>query len=355
MDLTDTIYEAALLPDQWPAAMEGMAALSGAAEGSMLLFRDGAPPHLVGFNLDPATIEGFRQSWDKSPATQWGLRSARAEFLSFRDHVPAHLLESDPAVTLLVERGLDDQIVSVHPLEDGRALGFMFARRGVDGPFGAHDRAALNALRPHLVRAGLVAARLERERAHTMTATLDRLGLAAAVIDTASRVIAVNTAFEALPDMLIPTAFGGVALRDRVKDARFRDALARAGRGADGPAISIPVAADDAHPPMILHLLPICGQAQDIFISGHVLLVAVPVGRRGAPAPELLRGLFDLTAAEARLTHELMTGARLPGIAARTGLSVHTLRVQLRAVMAKTGTHRQAELMRLLAIAPDES
>jgi len=63
----------------------------------------------------------------------------------------------------------------------------------------------------------------------------------------------------------------------------------------------------------------------------------------------MLHGLFDLTEAEARLVGELAVGGALPEIADRIGLSHHTLRAQLRAILAKTGVHRQAELLQLLA------
>jgi DNA-binding CsgD family transcriptional regulator len=44
-----------------------------------------------------------------------------------------------------------------------------------------------------------------------------------------------------------------------------------------------------------------------------------------------------------------VNGRTLPEIAVRTGRSHHTLRAQLRSVLAKTGVHRQAELLQLLA------
>lgn len=78
-------------------------------------------------------------------------------------------------------------------------------------------------------------------------------------------------------------------------------------------------------------------------------MVVSQVTRKAIPQPELLYGLFDLTPAEARLTRELLDGGALPEIAARVGLSHHTLRIQLRSIMAKTGTRRQAELTQLLA------
>ena len=65
--------------------------------------------------------------------------------------------------------------------------------------------------------------------------------------------------------------------------------------------------------------------------------------------PEIhLRSLFALTPAEARLASAMSTGEPLETVAGRCGISYETARVVLKAVFAKTGTHRQAELISLL-------
>ena len=73
--------------------------------------------------------------------------------------------------------------------------------------------------------------------------------------------------------------------------------------------------------------------------------VAVP----DAPTAELLSGLFDLTPAEARVARALATGLSIEDTARRFGVSMQTVRNQLRAVFIKTATTRQSELLSLLA------
>jgi len=64
-----------------------------------------------------------------------------------------------------------------------------------------------------------------------------------------------------------------------------------------------------------------------------------------------------LTPAEARLAAALATGATLEQIAAAHRVTEATLRSQLRSIFSKTGTSRQAELVRLalrgVALAPE--
>jgi DNA-binding CsgD family transcriptional regulator len=59
--------------------------------------------------------------------------------------------------------------------------------------------------------------------------------------------------------------------------------------------------------------------------------------------------LFRLTPAEARLAAGIATGAPLADVADGLGIGRETARTQLRSVFAKTGTTRQAELVRIIA------
>jgi DNA-binding CsgD family transcriptional regulator len=63
---------------------------------------------------------------------------------------------------------------------------------------------------------------------------------------------------------------------------------------------------------------------------------------------EHLRQLYGLTPAETALAMRLMTGADPAQIAEERGVSIHTVRAQLKSLLAKTDTRRQSELVRLL-------
>jgi DNA-binding CsgD family transcriptional regulator len=62
---------------------------------------------------------------------------------------------------------------------------------------------------------------------------------------------------------------------------------------------------------------------------------------------ERLQRYLGLTRAETALVLELARGRRLEDAAAALGISVNTARTQLKRALAKTGTGRQAELVRL--------
>ena len=72
-----------------------------------------------------------------------------------------------------------------------------------------------------------------------------------------------------------------------------------------------------------------------------------------SPAPaETLAKLYGLTPAEARLVEGLLAGETLQDYADRPAVSLHTAKTHLKHVFAKTGTGRQANLIRDLLTNP---
>ncbi len=61
-----------------------------------------------------------------------------------------------------------------------------------------------------------------------------------------------------------------------------------------------------------------------------------------------LQGRFGLTQTEARIALHLADGGSIAGYAAAHGSSPATVRSQLKSIFAKTGAHRQGELIGLI-------
>ncbi|WP_237741874.1 helix-turn-helix transcriptional regulator [Herbaspirillum rubrisubalbicans] len=83
-------------------------------------------------------------------------------------------------------------------------------------------------------------------------------------------------------------------------------------------------------------------------VSGAPLVLISLSGERSVrmvPA-EALVALFGLTAAEARLASAFVSGVTLEEYAQRRGVGLGTVRFQMKQVLAKTGTNRQADLVR---------
>jgi DNA-binding CsgD family transcriptional regulator len=99
----------------------------------------------------------------------------------------------------------------------------------------------------------------------------------------------------------------------------------------------------------LIRVLPIANAARGPFLGARVLFIFVDLGPKPGPDPRLLMSLFGLTTAEARLASLLAGGAALDEIAGQLGIARETARNQLKAVFAKTETHRQGELVALLS------
>ncbi|MBF0428036.1 MAG: helix-turn-helix transcriptional regulator [Magnetococcales bacterium] len=86
--------------------------------------------------------------------------------------------------------------------------------------------------------------------------------------------------------------------------------------------------------------------------SPRVLLFLSTLDQSVGCNRSLLKNLFDLTPAESHLANELAAGRDLEEVADAKGCTRNTVRNQLKAIFAKTGTSRQAELVRLLLTLP---
>lgn len=89
-------------------------------------------------------------------------------------------------------------------------------------------------------------------------------------------------------------------------------------------------------------------------LGRRLALAVIPVGESEQilPLPDDLCEIFDFTRAEARVAIGLCRGKVAKDIAGLNGVTIATVRTQLRAVFAKTGTSRQAELVQLISAIP---
>jgi DNA-binding CsgD family transcriptional regulator len=90
---------------------------------------------------------------------------------------------------------------------------------------------------------------------------------------------------------------------------------------------------------------------ENISTSGRavaIVFIRDPEEQNGTPS-EVFQMLFGLTRAEARLAIALLDGRSLSETAEIHGVSLETVRSQIKSIFQKTGTKRQAELVRILA------
>jgi DNA-binding CsgD family transcriptional regulator len=178
---------------------------------------------------------------------------------------------------------------------------------------------------------------------------LDQLNCAAAVLDSRGCLTRRNEHAEALFGSDLTVRHGRLRAADRVSDVRLQR-LIEAAVSPGGSVWAEPVVvARHGSPWLLAEAMPMTSFAHDLFNGGDTLLYFTDLVAEWAPSERLLGRTFQLTAAEARLASSLAAGEGIGAASARLAISRETVRTQLRAIFAKTGTSRQAELTALLS------
>lgn len=351
--LIQDIYEAATLPEQWPKILEQIGSTVGTAHAVLLTRRSDAWIGWTASKPFQPVVAAYMNS--DIPATSQItprlLEADHAGFLRQTDVLTHEEWEADPfRRDLSRHHGLNHAAATAIQVPSADFLVVHVQRP--DGQPGLSDRdlATLNSFRPHIARAGLLAARWRLQRLAAATEALALVGLPAAVLDRNSRVLATNGLMEEMTHVRwLP--------RDRLGlvDGHANGLLQKALMGLFTPSnesvqsFASRVSETDA---AVIHVVPTSGQSRELFDGGLAVLVVTPVTAPDAPDAQVIRALFDLSPGEARVARALTRGQTIDQIADGSGVTRETVRSQVKAVLAKTGTTRQAEVAALLAGLP---
>lgn len=346
--LLDAIHAAAFVPAEWPRVLESLCERTGSASSTMLVCNGRDPPGWQTTSRTRILLEGLTRTdvWQRRERTATHLLGAGDgawQFHGVEDLMSARRLAGDPVYQAYREAGLGWQIGTAIPLARGSAMILSFEREVTAG---RHDPALLRrlaCLRPHLQRAAWMAAESGFRRARSAIDALGALAVPAALLDRGGRIVGANPWMT--PRLLATRAGGRVVLGDADADARLAAML----RGR-APACTIAVPARPPLPARVVQLAAVTGAALELFADDLVMLVvSCAQDARWQPKPAWLCALHGLSPAEGRLAAALADGSSLAVAAARCHIRMSTARAYLEAVFRKTGCHRQAELVSLLA------
>ena len=254
-------------------------------------------------------------------------------------------------------QGLADFLTA--PIEKRGDWAAMFGvfRHQRHGPVDDSARQRMQLLVPHVRRAVLIGRVVEEGslQAASFRDTLDGLASGLFFVDGGGRIVHANVAgSEMLAEgIAVRSSIGRLVTSDRVATAALADIFAAAptGDAAVGTkGISVPIEAGGDH--FVAHVLPLTSGARRGTGRDYAATAAVFVQRAALhtpAAPEVIARTFGLTLSELRV---LLTVAQAGGVAetAETlGIAEATVKTHLHRVFAKTGTARQADLVRLLA------
>ena len=349
-ELIDRIYECSVVPELWPSVLDDLATLTEARGGLLFSARK---------QLCWTASGSIRNVFEDYVNDGWFMRCPRRpclmsqtqpSFFVEHDLWSEDQIDHDPIYRdFFRPRGLGWSAGTGLQVPTGDTIVVSVERTFERGPFEAEYVSTLNTLRPHLARSALVSARLGLQRARGAAEALSELRLPAFLLRETGAVIEANAWTEALAEQVKFGVGNRLILTDRNAQAMVAAALGEINASAGASPCTFPLRDELGKAVMVLHLIPLRRSANDIFGQSFALLMATPVSSARTPSVDIMRSLFDLTPAEARVARRLATGATLDDVAEANGVSLNTVRNQLRRVLEKTGCARQAELTALLA------
>jgi DNA-binding CsgD family transcriptional regulator len=351
-NLIDRIYDAALFPDAWPALLQDLAGTVEAAGCTLLTRRN---DNWVGWRLSPGMsayngdVYLTSEAAQRSRTTAAMIAANHAGFVADHDVMGDEEFLSDPMMTEWgTPAGLHRVAATAIFVPGGDTAVYHIQRRAGRPRFTSEELGLLDRLRPHLARSAMLAARWRLERLRAATEALALIGVPAGILDAGGHVLATNAPLEALTDHVVWRTRNRLSLCDAAADETLQSACIRAAWSEGSGGQSLPARAAGGGAPIVVHIVPLRGRGRELFGGGLTLLAVSRVGQGKAPDAAVIQGLFDLTAAEARVAHGLLSGASAPELARRHGVSRETVRTQVKSILAKSGVRRQAEFLGLL-------
>jgi DNA-binding CsgD family transcriptional regulator len=355
-ELVEAIYQAAVEPDLWSVVLQDIARSVDAAYGILLTRRNDA---WIGWRHStgaPAAFDDYLRSpaATKTETTARLIAANRAGFIANHEVFTDDEWLADP---MMSEAGRQANLMhaaatAIHLPTGDMAIVQVMRRRGLPA-FTAGDVKQLDVFRPHLARAALLSARWRLEKLRAATEALAMIGLQAAAIDRAGRVLAANSLIQAESKWVTWLPGDRLAVVDPSADGMLKAALAELHDPASNRTRSIPIRPRGTQEAAVAHVIPTTNAARELFAGATGLLVITPIAKgTEVNAMPILQALFDLTPAEARVASRIAQGLSLRQIAAQHVVSIETVRIQTKAVFAKTGTNRQAQVAALLAGVP---
>lgn len=351
------LYDAAIDHTLWAGTAIRIAENFGSISTVVKLHGDGERVSLLECT-DNLVVSGQEQAWADAWHRKdlWVERSViygMSRVITDEDLVtPEERASSGFYQEWLRHLGIYHMVGAVFPAADGDIGVLGIHRPREAGAYTLAERRQVALVLPHLQRALSLRQRVAAmSQTHAATLqVLDRLDTGVLIMDRSCFILQASAMAETL--LHENSELGVVAGRLSLASSILHDKLlsmvraaidmARGKLAKAGSALSIPRA----------HRLPLALEVAPLRPSCLEQRPAVLIFIRDPEAPitvERLRELFGLTRTEAAVAAALGRGSSLEDIAAWMGIGLATVRSHLKRILAKTGTHRQAEVAVLLA------
>jgi DNA-binding CsgD family transcriptional regulator len=255
-------------------------------------------------------------------------------------------------------QGLVDFVSAVLDKSATTAAMFGVFRYERDGIVDDDTRARMRLIVPHIRRAVLIGRLIDLKAAESASFadTLDGMSSGLCMVDGAGRVMHANAACQRILDAGDPlfTVEGRIAARDVRADQALQEVFA-ASRGGDAAVgtrcIAVPLTSQKGihH---VVHVLPLTSGARRNAGRSYAAAAAIFVRRatmEPVSPPELIAKTYRLTPTELRVLLAIVEVGGVPEVSTVLGIAETTIKTHLRRVFVKTGSERQADLVKIVA------
>ena len=365
-ELTWLVYETLRNQRAWIEVLARLQRLM-AAEALMLGWHDvatggGACLHQVGW--DPILVDRYQSEFSgKNPWMQAEqLYQARA-IVAGEEILPnVDLMKTEFYQEYLRPQRLLHGLCGVVCRRGSEFWHLTAARRPSRPAFDEADRRRLGRLLPHVERVLELGWELAGERSarHALLDVLDQLSTAIIMVDAEARPIMVNAAAEHILGLGDGMMVHGRRLEalwhsERTRLMHLIAAACAAPNGADARVGGhLKITRPSGMRPFLVIVSPLptahCdGAGRQRQVAAVVIKDAQAEPHTSAANRREIAELYELTPAEEKLLDLILDGSGLFEAAEQLGVSRNTARTHMKRIYAKTGTRRQAELVRRLA------
>jgi DNA-binding CsgD family transcriptional regulator/PAS domain-containing protein len=360
--LIGDIYDAVVDQTLWTGVLDKAAQFVGAQAG-ILLWQDTGTMSVElihAFGIEPRYVDLYVERYAKlDPTTTLMFQLETDDVASPIELLPHNEFANSFFYTEWLEpQGFVDLLQASLVRSPTDFVRLFVLRKRDRGMGDSSMRERLQLIVPHIRRAALVGQMVDRAavEAATFGNALDGIGAGLFFVDASGRIVHANTSGQGMlaQGVLARGTSGKLAPYDAsavqgldeifgITESGDADAEPRSG--------AIPLTARDGEH-YIAHVLPLTSGSRRQAGASSEAVAAVFVKKAALDMPlprDIIAKFYKLTPTELRVLFAIVQVGGVPDVAVSMGISPSTVKTHLRRLFAKTGTDRQADLVKLVA------
>ncbi|MGH6735509.1 MAG: helix-turn-helix transcriptional regulator [Methyloceanibacter sp.] len=362
LTLVGTAYDAAIDPELWPDAVAEVCRFLNCASGAVgaadLLRHDAN--FLIQWGYPPDAWQDYLDNYYyRNPTIPQSSRSRIGEIMTLAG-LPNYpeIIGSEFFTDWVAPLGIVDVVQGTLDKTASSISLLTCARHKDVGLVGEAEIRRMRLIMPHFRRAVLIGKLLDMRalQAATFAEAIDGLATGVFLVSPLGEIVHANAAGQAVLDEGDPLKLvrGILVAADERVQSSLRKAFAAALEGdaaIEAGGIALPLLSPDGGR-FVAHVLPLTSGARHAAGAYHSATAALFVREASIDLPAAINAagqLYGLTPAEEKVLRAVIEVGGIAPVASLLGASHSTVKTHLEHLFEKTGTRRQAELVKLIA------